>query len=354
MKILIVGNMGYVGSRLVSQLRSTFPSSELAGFDMGYFRNHLVLSDHAPEGMLNRQIIGDVREFPMDMLKEVDSIVYLAAISNDRMGERFKEVTFDVNYRSCIRIAEKAEKAGVRSFVFASSCSIYGTADDLARSEQDELNPLTVYAQSKILAERDLEFMATDHFTVTCLRFATACGLSDRLRLDLVLNNFVAGAVTTGEVRILSNGYPWRPLIHVADMARAIEWAIDRPTASGGKFLSVNTGSKKWNYQVIELAKMVSKIIPGSKVSINGDSLPDKRSYRVNFDLFASLAPDHQPVYELDQTIQELYDAIKRIKSSDRNFSPSTMYRLFTLESHLNAGLLDDQLRWKSKTQIMH
>lgn len=227
-----------------------------------------------------------MRQFAEEVLDGVEAIVHLAAISNDPIGNRFEEVTLDSNYRSSINLAKKGKEAGVKSFVFPSSCSMYGLADDRARTEKSPLNPLSAYAKSKVFTERDLEPLASEQFKITSLRFATACGWSDRLRLDLVLNDFVAGAVASRRITILSDGTPWRPLIDVKDMARAIDWAISRDASDGGEFLAVNVGSYEWNFQVKNLAEVVAKVIPGVDVSINKDGQPDKRSYKVDFDLF--------------------------------------------------------------------
>ena len=177
-------------------------------------------------------------------------MVHLAAISNDPMGVRFEAVTDEINHRASLAVAEAARDAGVKRFVFASSCSVYGLAAGDARKETDPLNPLTAYARSKIAAEEGLKQMDRGGMGVTCLRFATACGMSPRLRLDLVLNDFVAGALASGEVSVLSDGTPWRPLIDVRDMARAIEWAITGGGVDAGGFLSINAGSDDWNVQV--------------------------------------------------------------------------------------------------------
>lgn len=353
MKILIIGNMGYVGPGTVNQLRESYPKAELVGFDIGYFANRLTNAVLLPEVKLNKQVIGDVRRFRAELLKEVDAIVYLAAISNDPMGAKYEEVTLDVNYRSCVRIARMAREAGVKSFVFASSCSMYGLADQYAKTENDPLNPLTAYARSKVFCERELEPLANDNFTVTCLRFATACGMSDRLRLDLVLNDFVAGAVTTREINILSDGTPWRPLINVRDMARAIDWAITRRQSDGGAYLAVNTGSNQWNYQVKDLAEAVAGVIPGCQVHLNHEAAPDKRSYRVNFDLFAKLAPDHQPIHDLQSTIKKLYEGISEIGLNDPKFRDSKYMRLKILSSLQEKSLLDENLSWTWEPQMV-
>jgi nucleoside-diphosphate-sugar epimerase len=223
---------------------------------------------------------------------------------------------------------------------------MYGAASDGAKTEESELNPLTAYARSKVFTERDLKPLADSSFTVTCLRFATACGMSDRLRLDLVLNDFVAGAVSSGQISILSDGTPWRPLINVKDMAIAIEWAITRPASNGGQFLAVNTGSNEWNYQVKELAEAVANVIHGVKVSVNADAPPDKRSYRVNFDLYQKLAPDHQPQRKLMDTIKELKESLDEMGFSDGNFRNSRLMRLKVLNDLQEKTLIDNKLSW--------
>jgi nucleoside-diphosphate-sugar epimerase len=346
MKILVTGNMGYVGPGVIRRLRASYPDATLVGFDMAYFANCLTNADFLPESKLNEQVFGDIRQFPVELLAGVDAVVHLAAVSNDPMGNKYEAVTLDVNHQSSIELARKAKTAGVKSFVFASSCSMYGAASDGAKTEDSELNPLTAYARSKVFTERDLKPLADASFTVTCLRFATACGMSDRLRLDLVLNDFVAGAVSSGQISILSDGTPWRPLINVKDMAIAIDWAISRPASNGGEFLAVNTGSNEWNYQVKELAEAVAQVIPGVKVSVNPDAPPDKRSYRVNFDLYQKLAPDHQPQHNLLDTIQELKQNLDEMGFSDGNFRNSRLMRLKVLNHLQEKTLIDSQLSW--------
>ncbi|MGD9930788.1 MAG: NAD-dependent epimerase/dehydratase family protein [Mangrovibacterium sp.] len=346
MKILVIGNMGYVGPGTVSQLRSTYPDAELIGYDMGYFANHLTDAEFLPEVKLNQQIIGDVRQFPAGILEGVDAIAYLAAISNDPMSAIYEEITMDVNYRSCVQIAKMAKAAGVKSFVFASSCSIYGAASEYPKTETDTVNPLTAYARSKIAAEKELAPLADKNFTITCLRFATACGMSKRLRLDLVLNDFVAGAIISKEINILSDGTPWRPLINVLDMALAIDWGIQREASNGGEFLIVNTGTSAWNYQVKDLAKAVGQVVPGCRVTVKTDAPADKRSYQVNFDLYKKLAPDHQPKHDLMATIQELYSSITAMQLNDANFRDSKFMRLKILASLRENGYLNENLSW--------
>ncbi|RYU75453.1 NAD-dependent epimerase/dehydratase family protein [Hymenobacter persicinus] len=345
-RILITGNMGYVGPGVVRHLRREFPQAELIGYDMAFFAHCLTGAARLPEGRLDRQLFGDVRTLPAALLQGVDAVVHLAAISNDPMGQTYEDVTLQINHQAGILLAHRAKAAGVKSFVFASSCSIYGAGGEGAKTEQSALNPLTAYARSKVFSEEDLAPLADENFRVTCLRFATACGWSDRLRLDLVVNDFVAGAVATGRISILSDGTPWRPLIHVQDMARAIEWAIGRPASCGGAFLAINAGSEEWNYQVRDLAHAIAAAIPGTEVQLNPSAPPDKRSYRVDFSLFRQLAPDHQPRRTLTDTITELHEGLLGMNFRDPEFRSSQLMRLRVLTALRESGQLDADLRW--------
>jgi nucleoside-diphosphate-sugar epimerase len=263
------------------------------------------------------------------------------------MGKEFEAVTEAINEKASIALAEKAEQRGVRHFVFASSCSIYGAAEGRPKRESDQLNPLTAYARSKVAMENALRTANAGEMTVTCLRFATACGMSDRLRLDLVLNDFVASALATGEITVLSDGTPWRPLIDVTDMARAIEWAIGRDSERGGRVLVVNAGSNSGNYQVRDLAEVVAAELAGTSVSINQAAPPDLRSYQVDFSLFAQLAPDHLPQVSLAQSVRNLRAGLTGMGFSDKQFRSSSLMRLKTLKDHIAAGRLSTDLRWR-------
>jgi nucleoside-diphosphate-sugar epimerase len=346
MKILITGNMGYIGPCVVDRFRLSYPDATLIGLDIGYFANCLTNAKILPECKVDRQYFADVRNLPSALLDDVDAVVHLAAISNDPMGKQFENVTFDINHQASVNLAKKAKESGVANFVFASSCSIYGAAEEKPRNENSPLNPLTAYAKSKVYTERDLRPLGGDGYKVTSLRFSTACGMSDRLRLDLVLNDFVAGAVASGKITILSDGTPWRPLIHVRDMACAIEWAISRDGADGGDFLAVNVGSDEWNYQVRHLAEAVAEVIPGITVSVNKDALPDKRSYRVNFDLFKQLAPNYQPEMDLKASIKELKNGLEEMQFKDPDFRNSNYMRLRVLKDLRRNGYLDKNLEW--------
>lgn len=339
--------MGYVGAGLTRHLRRRFPDSELIGFDSGFFAHNLTGAKHLPETLLNRQHFGDIRNFPADLLNGIDAVVHLAAISNDPMGKEFEDVTEAINERASMSLSQMAEERGVSCFVFASSCSIYGAAEGAPRRESDSLNPLTAYARSKVAMEEALRLRNTGRMTITCLRFATACGMSDRLRLDLVLNDFVASALATGEITVLSDGTPWRPLIDVADMARAIEWAIGRSPEQGGRCLFVNAGSKSCNYQVRQLAEAVAAELPGTKVSINQEAPPDLRSYQVDFSLFSELAPASLPAVPLTQSVQNLVAGLSSMGFSDGDFRASSLMRLKALKQHIAEGRLSLDLHWQ-------
>jgi nucleoside-diphosphate-sugar epimerase len=349
MNILITGNMGYVGSVLVQHLRASDPSVTIIGLDTGYFSDCLAHSTRFPECSVDVQYFADVRALPEHTLSEVDAVVYLAAISNDPMGQQFESATLEVNYRCALRVAQAAKRAGAHSFILASSCSVYGYGETQPRTERSEVNPLTAYARSKVLAERALAQEATPEFTITCLRFATACGMSPRLRLDLVLNDFVASAVASRRITVLSDGSPWRPLIHVRDMARAIQWAIGRDRQAGGDFLVINAGSDAWNFQVKDLAQAVADVIAGVEVSINHSAQPDRRSYQVDFGLFRELAPRHQPRWNLASAISDLQHGLEAMQFRDADFRHSRLIRLQVLADLRAQGYLTGELFWANQ-----
>lgn len=350
MKILITGNMGYVGSELVKYFREKYKSATIIGFDIGYFAHCLTGTGVLPEANVDIQYFGDVRLFPEELLRGVDVLIHLAAVSNDPIGNEFEKVTEEVNFGSTKLLANISLKMGVKHFVYASSCSIYGEAIGGARTERDSVNPLTAYAKSKVNSELFLKDFSNDNMTITALRFSTACGLSDRLRLDLVLNDFVASAVLNGEINILSDGSPWRPMINVKDMCRAIDWASFRDCSFENKFLAINIGSKEWNYQVKELANEVAKAIPNTTVVINANAQPDKRSYQVDFSLFEELAPSFQPVFTLSKTIEELskpfFDRQIIVQNDFRN---SPLIRFNILKFNIANNILNRDLAWTNR-----
>lgn len=348
-KILVTGNCGYIGPVIAKHFKKVHPNYSLIGFDNGYFSHCLTNSSYNPIFDYDFQYWGDIRNFPEKILDNVDSVIHLAAISNDPMGKKYENVTKDINFISSLKLANLAKSKGIKSFVFSSSCSIYGYAEEEEKTEDSSLNPLTQYAKSKVEMEEALFKISDLNFNVTALRFATACGMSDRLRLDLVLNDFVASAIAERKISILSDGSPWRPLINVKDMSRAISWALNRDKLLGN-FIAVNTGSKEWNYQVSDLAKAVADEIPNIEIKINPDAAPDKRSYRVNFEKFTNLASDNKPITTLSETIKDLKAGLEKMNFNNKNFREDSGYmRLNTLEELKKLDLIDKKLNWSRK-----
>jgi UDP-glucose 4-epimerase len=348
MKILITGNLGYIGPIVSRHLKNTDRTHQISGLDNAFFAHCLTASSFSPEAFVDVQYRMDVRHVDESFLRPFDAIIHLAAVSNDPMGHKFEKVTDEINHVASVNLARKASAAGVKSFVFASSCSMYGAAaDGSAKKESDPLNPLTAYAKSKVATEEGLKALCADSaMTMTALRFSTACGMSDRLRLDLVLNDFVASAIATGQITVLSDGSPWRPLIDVKDMARAIEWAINRQEENGGRFLAVNVGRNDFNYQVKDIAQVVADVLPGTGISINTSAPPDKRSYKVDFSLFSQLAPGHQPLVNLYQSATEIKDGLHKMHFGDKNFRESELIRLKVLEKLMNEARINSNLEW--------
>jgi nucleoside-diphosphate-sugar epimerase len=344
MKILITGNLGYIGPVVVRHFRKTFPAAHISGLDLGFFASNLFDTSLSPEVYLDNQMFADVRNIRTEDFQSYDAVIHLAAISNDPIGKAFEEITHEINLEATLKVAKAAKKAGVKNFVMASSCSVYGVIDDEARKEDSELAPQTAYARSKVASEKGLQELADDSFVVTCHRFATACGYSPRLRLDLVLNDFVFNAVNAGKIKILSDGTPWRPLISVSDMAKSMEWSSQRSIDNGGSFLIVNTGSTDWNFQVRDLARYVGEVVQGCEIEINNEAAPDNRSYKVDFSLYQKLAPNHYPQQGIAQTIEKLRDEIENqaYSSEDMNL----FVRLRTLERHLEKGTLSKSFSW--------
>lgn len=344
--MLITGNMGYIGPVLIERLRREYPDSYIIGYDTGFFSHMLTNAKCFPEIYLDEQHFGDIRNFPPHIMTDVDIVVHLAAISNDPIGNVFKDVTEEINSNASASIAKTAKNAGCQRFIFASSCSMYGATAGNARKENDPLDPLTTYAKSKVYMENELSKLADNNFIVTNLRYSTACGMSPRLRLDLVLNDFVASALTTGKVEILSDGEPWRPLIDVKDMVTSMVWAIEREATTGSEVISVNVGKNEWNYQIKDVASEVANVLGNVDVQISENAMPDKRSYKVDFSLYEKIAPNHQPSVTLEQSISELRDGLNEMGFTDGTFRNSQFMRLKVLQKHISEKRLNENLLW--------
>lgn len=342
--VAVFGGLGYVGAALLDSAPHDLRTHV---FDVGYFVNCLVPGHSPPETNASVVTIKDVRDISHEDLVCIDHVIYLSALSNDPIGREFDLVTREVNALEALRIAEIAKRAGARTFVFASSASVYGAGSSYPRAEKDETMPLTSYASSKVEAERLLETLADEAFFVTCLRFATACGFSSRVRLDLVLNDFVASALSTGRITVLSDGTPWRPLIAVEDMSKVLWWAAsDRRLAVGSRFEVINVGSDLWNFQVKDLAHAVTSAIPGTSVHINREAPSDKRSYRVDFSKLKDLEPTVVPTAELTNVIHGLVRGLGRLIEATPDFRTSDFVRLNTLRRLRGEGRLGEDLRW--------
>lgn len=342
MNILLVGHRGYIGPVAATHLTRALPGARVHGIDANWFAGSEAAT--FPDAVFASQRRADVRDLTEADFNGMDAVVALAAVSNDPIGKEFEDATADINSAAVLKAAKAARAAGVRRFVFASSCSMYGAGSESLRKETDTLNPLTAYARSKVATEEGLRGLASDGFMITSLRFATACGASPMLRLDLVLNDFVATALRTGRIEVLSDGTPWRPLIHVEDMSRAIEWAVTR---GGDSMVEVNVGSQTWTWQVGELAREVAALLGGVGVEINTNAAPDKRSYRVDFSRFASLAPNHQPQKDFATAVRELADEVRAIDLGAEAIRESRFIRLNVLRGLVQSGKLDGELRWR-------
>jgi len=343
--ILITGNMGYIGPVVVSELRALYPSAYICGLDTGFFAHCLTPPTRIPEIQLNKQYFQDIRSVEPEIFTGIDTVIHLAAISNDPIGNAFSGPTEDINYFSSVSFAKAAKNARVKNFIFASSCSIYGAGGDEPKTENDKLDPLTTYAHSKVNLERELQKISDESFKVTCLRFATACGWTKRTRFDLVLNDFVLMAVKNNRIQVLSDGSPWRPLIHVKDMAAALIWAISREDKDS--FLAINAGRNDCNFQIRDLANLVAKMILNTEVQIARNAAPDKRSYRVDFSLFERMAPSNTLKFSIEDAILDLYENIKKINSDTLGLGSVLSYtRLVELKKLKENGLLDSSLLW--------
>ncbi|MDR1133664.1 MAG: SDR family oxidoreductase [Synergistaceae bacterium] len=344
MNVLITGNMGYVGPVLVREIKRRNPKTWVAGLDSAYFAGCLLDRKSSPERYVDVQFYKDARDIAPCDFENADAVICLAALSNDPMGNRYGARTSEINYRAIERAASAAKEAGVKRFVFASSCSVYGSAENGECDESSTVNPLTEYARSKVSAEHALERFADADFRVSCFRFATACGASPRLRLDLVLNDFVASAVTRGKIEILSDGTPWRPLIDVKNMAETLAWASEQDI--GEPYMILNAGSNGWNFRIKDLAQKVREVMPETEIIISPEGLPDKRSYRVRFDKFAELSKGHVKIGDVRDTIREIRGILTENSFVDANFRDSEYMRLNMLKYLESARAVDGDLRW--------
>ena len=324
MDVLVTGHRGYIGVQLVDVLQRA--GHRVTGCDAGLFDG----CEWEPFATPERELRKDVRQLELDDVRGHDCVMHLAAISNDPMGEVDVDVTLSVNRDASIRLAELAKEAGVPRWLFAGSCSVYGQATDHDVVESDPLNPLTAYARSKIETEEAVRPLADEAFTPVFLRNATAYGHSPMLRIDLVVNNLLACAQAIGEIRIMSDGTPWRPLIHCRDIARAF-LALSEADVPGGT--AVNVGANDENYQVRDVAALVQELVPDADIQFTGEVGNDPRSYRVNFDLLAQLAPEFSLQYSLRSGMAELHAELVEHDFSREDWESDRFVRLRRLRA---------------------
>lgn len=341
MKVLLTGHRGYIGTVMAPMLLDE--GFEVVGMDTDLYRS-CTYGEQPPE---IPQIVKDVRDITTNDVAGFDAIVHLAGLSNDPLGNINPDLTYDINHHASVRTAEAARSAGVRRFIFASSCSMYGKAGDDPLDETADFNPVTPYAKSKVYVERDVSQMADDNFSPVFMRNATAYGVSPRIRFDLVINNLVAWALTTGRILMKSDGTPWRPLVHIEDLSQAVICALKAPQESIHN-LAVNVGSNEENYQMRDLAKLVKETVPNCEIEYADDAGPDTRSYRVNFDKIHKVFPEFQLRWTARKGVEQCYESYLKHGLGKDDYEGIKYKRIAHIEHLIADGRLDIDLRWQS------